>query len=33
LVADKSAGPVSSKLARFAVSRFSSGEVTVYELR
>jgi hypothetical protein len=33
LVADKSAGPVSSRLARFAVPRFSSGAVTVYELR
>jgi hypothetical protein len=33
LVADRSAGPVSSKLALFAVPRFSSGEVTVYELR
>jgi hypothetical protein len=33
LVADKSAGPVSSKLVRFAVPRFSSGAVTVYELR
>jgi hypothetical protein len=32
LVADKSAGPVSSQLARFAVARFSSGKVTVYEL-
>jgi hypothetical protein len=33
LVADKLAGPVSSKLAQFAVPRFSSREVTVYELR
>jgi len=33
LVADKSAGPVSSRLARFAVPMFSSGAVTVYELR
>lgn len=33
LVADTSAGPVSPELARFAVTRFSSGEVTVYELR
>ena len=33
LVADTSAGPVSSELARFAVPRFSSGKVTVYELR
>jgi hypothetical protein len=33
LVADTSAGPVSVELARFAVLRFSSGEVTVYELR
>jgi hypothetical protein len=33
LVADPSAGPVSPQLARFAVARFSSGEVTVYELR
>jgi hypothetical protein len=32
LVADASAGPVSPELARFAVPRFSSGEVTVYEL-
>ena len=32
LVADKSAGPVASELARFAVARFSSGKVTVYEL-
>jgi hypothetical protein len=32
LVADKSAGPVSSELARFAIPRFSSGKVTVYEL-
>ena len=33
LVADTSAGPVSPELARFAAARFSSGEVTVYELR
>jgi len=33
LVADRSAGPVSGQLAHFAVPRFSSGEVTVYELR
>jgi len=33
LVADTSAGPVSSELVRFAVPRFSSGKVTVYELR
>src|SRR5665648_511009 len=33
LVADTSAGPVSSALAQFAVPRFSSGEVTVYQLR
>jgi len=33
LVADTSAGPVSSELIRFAVPRFSSGEVTVYQLR
>jgi len=33
LVADRSAGPVSSRLTRFAVPRFSSGAVTVYELR
>ena len=33
LVADTSAGPVSSELAQFAVARFSSGEVTVYQLR
>jgi hypothetical protein len=32
LVADTSAGPVSPQLARFAVPRFSSGEITVYEL-
>ncbi|MEO6143718.1 MAG: hypothetical protein ABIP19_07055 [Dermatophilaceae bacterium] len=32
LVADRSAGPVSPELDRFAVMRFSSGEVTVYEL-
>ncbi len=33
LVADTSAGRVSSELARFAAPRFRSGEVTVYELR
>jgi len=33
LVADASAGPVSPELGRFAVPRFSSGEVTVYQLR
>jgi len=33
LVADTSAGPVSPQLARFAVPRFSSDEITVYELR
>jgi hypothetical protein len=33
LVADRSAGPVSSKLGRFAVPRFAKGAVTVYELR
>ena len=33
LVADTSASPVSAQLERFAVPRFSSGEVTVYELR
>jgi hypothetical protein len=33
LVADRSAGPVSSKLAQFAVPKFSRGAVTVYELR
>jgi hypothetical protein len=33
LVADTSAGPVSSKLSRFATPRFVSGEVTVYQLR
>ncbi len=33
LVADSSAGPVSAELARFADPKFSSGEVTVYELR
>ncbi|MHB8184888.1 MAG: hypothetical protein ACYDDU_02170 [Dermatophilaceae bacterium] len=33
LVADTSAGPVSPQLARFAVPRFTSGEITVYELR
>jgi hypothetical protein len=33
LVADSSAGPVSPALARFAVPRFISGEVTVYQLR
>ena len=33
LVADTSAGPVSPQLARFAIPRFTSGEITVYELR
>lgn len=33
LVADRSAGPVSSKLAQFAVPKLSRGSVTVYELR
>ena len=33
LVADTSAGPVSPQLARFAARRFSSGEITIYELR
>jgi hypothetical protein len=33
LVADRSAGQVSPELARFAHPRFSSGTVTVYELR
>jgi len=33
LVADRSAGRVSAELARFADPRFSSGQVTVYELR
>ena len=33
LVADTSAGHVSPELARFAAPKFSSGEVTVYELR
>jgi len=33
LVADTSASPVSAQLGRFAVPRFSSGAVTVYELR
>jgi len=33
LVADASAGPVSPKLAQLAAPRFSSGQVTVYELR
>ena len=32
LVADTSAGPASSELGRFAVARFSRGEVTVYQL-
>jgi hypothetical protein len=33
LVADKTAGQVSPQLARFAIPRFSSGAVTVYEVR
>jgi hypothetical protein len=33
LVADKSAGPVSAEISQFAAPRFSSGPVTVYELR
>ena len=33
LVADTSAGPVSAKLTRFAVPRFRSGTVTVYQMR
>ena len=33
LVADASAGRVSPELGRFAVPRFSSGQVTVYQLR
>jgi hypothetical protein len=33
LVADSSAGPVSPELSRFATPRFSSGPITVYELR
>ena len=33
LVADRSAGRVSPQLARFAIPRFTSGEITVYELR
>ncbi len=33
LVADTSAGPVSADLARFADPRFTSGEVTAYQLR
>jgi len=33
LVADTSAGPVSADLTRFAIPRFSSGAVTVYQLR
>ena len=33
LVADTTAGPVSSELALFADPRFSRGEVTVYQLR
>jgi hypothetical protein len=33
LVADTSAGPVSPRLAQLATPRFSSGQVTVYELR
>jgi hypothetical protein len=33
LVADTSAGAVSPKLARFAAPRFSSGQITIYQLR
>jgi hypothetical protein len=33
LVADKSAGPVSSNLARFAAAKFTKGAITVYQLR
>ena len=33
LVADTSAGRVSPQLAQFAIPRFTSGEITVYELR
>jgi len=33
LVADTSAGPVSPQLAWFARPRFTSGEITIYELR
>jgi hypothetical protein len=33
LVADRSAGPVSAEISQFAAPRFSSGPVTVYELR
>jgi len=33
LVADTSAGPVSSGLSRFAVPRFRSGKITVFQLR
>jgi hypothetical protein len=33
LVADTSAGRVSPELSRFAIPRFNSGKVTVYELR
>jgi len=33
LVADTSAGRVSPKLSQFAIPRFNSGNVTVYELR
>ena len=33
LVADRSAGPVSSNLARFAVAKFTKGAITVYQLR
>jgi hypothetical protein len=33
LVADRSAGPVSQRLAHLATPRFSSGEITIYELR
>jgi len=33
LVADRSAGPVSPRLAQFAVPRFRAGQITIYELR
>src|SRR5665647_3772835 len=33
LVADRSAGPVSSNLARFAVAKFTKGAIPVYQLR
>jgi len=32
LVADRSAGPVSPRLARFAIPRFTNGQITVYQL-